>query len=190
MIRAHPVQVEQRLVHGLLKLQGAFKGFGSTAPLIAFWFLQQNVGQKNTVTIINLEFSGAKAWRQNDCMWILSRPLPFNVWLQCHWVALVCQQKISDTAHTPYISCRFYTTPSYVWCDSGGQQSIHPLCEVKNAPKLNDKGVTHTLTSCRKILPPLWFCIFINFSACSRSSCDWWRKNLAKLCNARSSRSK
>lgn len=56
MFRAHPVQVEQRLVHGFLKLQGAFKGFGSTAPLISFWFLQQNVGQKNSVTIIKLKF--------------------------------------------------------------------------------------------------------------------------------------
>lgn len=47
-----------------------------------------------------------------------------------------------------------------------------------------------TLMSCRKILPPLWFWTFISFSACSRSSCDCLRKNLAKLCRAWSSLSK
>lgn len=47
VIRAHPVQVQQGLVHALLKFQGAFKGLGSTAPLISLWFLQQKVGQEN-----------------------------------------------------------------------------------------------------------------------------------------------
>lgn len=47
VIRAHPVQVQQRLVHTLLQLQGTFKGFRSAAPLVALWFLRQNAGQKN-----------------------------------------------------------------------------------------------------------------------------------------------
>lgn len=52
VFRAHPVQVKKGLVHTLLKLQGAFKGLSSTAPLITLWFLQQKAGQKNSRTII------------------------------------------------------------------------------------------------------------------------------------------
>lgn len=52
VIRAHPVQVQQGLIHTLLKLQGAFKGLHSTAPLVTLWFLQQNTGQKNIGAII------------------------------------------------------------------------------------------------------------------------------------------
>lgn len=44
------------------------------------------------------------------------------------------------------------------------QRKIHPLL-VGDSPQL-------TLMSCRKMRPPLWFCSFINFSACSRSSWD------------------
>lgn len=56
VIRAHPVQVQQGLVHTLLKLQGTFKGFRSTAPLITLWFLQQ----KNIRTIIKYKLVGQR----------------------------------------------------------------------------------------------------------------------------------
>lgn len=39
VIRAELVQVQQGLVHALLKLQGTFKGLNTTAPLIPLWLL-------------------------------------------------------------------------------------------------------------------------------------------------------
>lgn len=48
VFRAELVQVQQRLVHVLLKLQGTFKSLDTTAPLIPLWLLQYKAGQKNT----------------------------------------------------------------------------------------------------------------------------------------------
>lgn len=40
VVRAKLVQVQQWLVHALLKLQGTFKSLDTTAPLIPLWLLQ------------------------------------------------------------------------------------------------------------------------------------------------------
>lgn len=52
VIRAELVQVQQGLVHALLKLQGTFKGLNTTAPLIPLWLLQYKAGQDNGETLI------------------------------------------------------------------------------------------------------------------------------------------
>ena len=49
VIRAELVQVQQGLVHALLKLQGTFEGLNTAAPLVPLWLLQHKAGQETSV---------------------------------------------------------------------------------------------------------------------------------------------
>lgn len=53
VIWAQFVQVEQRLVHTLLKLQGAFESLHPTAPLVPLGLLQRKQGQELGETLID-----------------------------------------------------------------------------------------------------------------------------------------
>lgn len=95
VIRAELVQVQQWLVHALLKLQGTFKGLDTTAPLIPVWLLQYKTGQENNETLVN-DVGGQRP----DLHTKLSED--FNVGFQftVKRVVFVCQWKISSTAHS------------------------------------------------------------------------------------------
>lgn len=72
VIRAELVQVEQGLVHALLKLQGTFKGLDTTSPLIPLWLLQYKAGQENSETLIN-ERQGANDPTPTERFLIISK---------------------------------------------------------------------------------------------------------------------
>ncbi len=96
VLRAELVQVQQGLVHALLKLQGTFKGLDTTSPLIPLWFLQYKTGQDNSETLIN-ERREVDDPTQKERLLIISKG---GLQLNVKWVVFVCLWKISGTAHS------------------------------------------------------------------------------------------